>query len=62
MAELFPIAEYWWFYLAFVGFVVLLLSLDLGVFHRKAHAVSFRESAIWTAVWIAMCRLLVRPP
>jgi len=57
MAELFPIAEYWWFYLAFVGFVLLLLGLDLGVFHRKAHAVSFRESAIWTAVWIALALL-----
>lgn len=57
MVELFPFSEYWWFYLAFIGFVLLLLGLDLGVFHRKAHAVSFRESAIWSAVWIALALL-----
>jgi tellurite resistance protein TerC len=54
MVVLFPFSEYWWFYVAFVGLVLLLLSLDLGVFHRKAHAVGFRESAIWSAVWIAL--------
>ena len=57
MVVLFPISEYWWFYLSFVGLVLLLLSLDLGVFHRKAHVVSFRESAIWSAVWIALALL-----
>jgi TerC family integral membrane protein len=57
MVVLFPFAEYWWFYLAFVGLVLLLLALDLGVFHRKAHAVSFRESAIWSAVWISLALL-----
>jgi tellurite resistance protein TerC len=53
----FPFAEYWWFYLAFTGFVVLLLALDLGVFHRKAHAVSFREASVWSVVWIALALL-----
>jgi tellurite resistance protein TerC len=57
MAELFPFSEYWWFYLSFVFLVLLLLSLDLGVFHRKAHAISFRESAIWSAVWITLALL-----
>ncbi len=52
--SLFPFTEYWWFYLGFSGFVLLLLSLDLGVFHRKAHEVSFKESAIWSAVWIGL--------
>ena len=52
--NLFPFAEYWWFYAAFTGFVLLLLAIDLGVFHRKAHAVSFREAAIWTVVWISL--------
>ena len=52
--HLFPFGEYWWFYLAFTGFVLLLLSLDLGVFHRKAHAVSFKEAATWSVVWIAL--------
>ena len=57
MVVLFPFSEYWWFYTAFVGLVLLLLSLDLGVFHRKAHAVGFRESAIWSAVWITLALL-----
>jgi tellurite resistance protein TerC len=55
--ELFPFAEYWWFYLAFTGFVLLLLALDLGVFHRKAHEVSFREAATWSVVWVALALL-----
>ena len=57
MVELFPFSEYWWFYLAFTGLVLLLLALDLGVFHRKAHSVSFREAAIWTGVWITLALL-----
>src|ERR671927_1647669 len=54
MIELFPFADYWWFYLGFTGFVLLLLALDLGVFHREAHEVSFREAATWSAVWVAL--------
>ena len=54
MAELFPFADYWWFYLGFTGFVLLLLALDLGVFHRKAHEVSFKEAATWSVVWVAL--------
>ena len=43
--------------LLWAGFILLvlaLLALDLGVFHRKAHAVSTREALIWTAVWIGL--------
>jgi tellurite resistance protein TerC len=54
MIELFPFSEYWWFYLTFVGLVLLLLAVDLGVFHRKAHAVGFREAATWSVIWIAL--------
>lgn len=50
----FPFVDYWWFYLGFTGFVLLLLALDLGVFHRKAHAVSAREASLWSVVWIAL--------
>ena len=57
MVELFPFSEYWWFYLSFVGLVVLLLALDLGVFHRKAHVVGFKEAATWSVVWIALSLL-----
>lgn len=51
---LFPFAEYWWFYLGFTLFVLLMLALDLGVFHKKAHTVSAREAARWSAVWVAL--------
>lgn len=51
---LFPFAEYWWAYFGFTGFVLLLLALDLGVFHRKAHAVTFREAATWSVVWVCL--------
>ena len=50
----FPFAEYWLFYLGFTAFVLLLLALDLGVFHRKAHAVSFREASLWSVVWVTL--------
>jgi tellurite resistance protein TerC len=51
---LFPFNEFWWFYAAFTAFVLLILALDLGVFHKKAHEVSFKEASIWTAVWISL--------
>lgn len=38
----------------FLVFVVAVLALDLGVFHRKAHEISAREAAAWTAVWITL--------
>ncbi len=54
---LFPFHEYWWFYVAFTGMVMLLLSLDLGIVHRKSHVVGFREAAIWTGVWMSLALL-----
>lgn len=51
---LFPFVDYWWFYAGFTLFVLLLLVIDLGVFHREAHEVSFKESSIWTAIWISL--------
>jgi tellurite resistance protein TerC len=54
---LFPFSEYWWFYAAFSAFVVLVLTIDLGIFHRKLHAVSFREALLWTALWAALSLL-----
>jgi tellurite resistance protein TerC len=46
-----------YFWGAFLGFVLLMLALDLGVFHRKAHAVSVKEAGIWTVVWIVLAFL-----
>ena len=51
---LFPFAEYWWFYAGFTTFVLALLALDLGVFHRKAHEVGVKEAATWTVVWFSL--------
>ena len=42
----------WW--LAFNGFVVIMLALDLGVFHRKAHVVKLKEALGWSAAWIIL--------
>ena len=45
------------FLLPWIGFLALvigLLAIDLGVFHRKAHAVSRREALTWSAVWISL--------
>lgn len=41
----------WAGFLAFVG---VMLALDLGVFHRKAHTVTVREAATWSAVWVGL--------
>ncbi|MCK6536852.1 MAG: TerC family protein [Polyangiaceae bacterium] len=38
----------------FVVFVLLMLALDLGVFHRRPHEVSMREAGIWSAVWMGL--------
>ncbi len=40
--------------IGFIVFVLAMLGLDLGVFHRKQREVSFREAAIWSSVWIAL--------
>lgn len=43
-----------WGWVLFNLFVVVMLILDLGVFHRKAHKVTIREAMIWTCVWIGL--------
>jgi len=40
------------FWILFNCFVLIMLALDLGIFHRKAHEVSIREAISWTIVWI----------
>jgi tellurite resistance protein TerC len=44
-------------YGGFLLFVLALLAIDLGLFHRKSHAISIREAAVWTAVWISLAAL-----
>jgi tellurite resistance protein TerC len=46
-----------WLWIGFNLFVLAMLALDLGVFHRHAHVVSLREAATWSAVWVALALL-----
>ncbi len=46
-----------WLWVGFNAFVLVMLALDLGVFHRQAHVVSLKESLTWTGVWIALALL-----
>jgi tellurite resistance protein TerC len=41
-------------WIGFIGFVLLMVALDLGVFHRRPHAIGFREALGWSAIWLAM--------
>lgn len=54
---LFPFAEYWWFYAGFTLFVLVMLAVDLGVFHRHSHSVSFKEAVTWSVVWVVLALL-----
>ncbi|HEV3486440.1 MAG TPA: TerC/Alx family metal homeostasis membrane protein, partial [Vicinamibacterales bacterium] len=46
-----------WFWVGFIAFVLAMLALDLGVFHRKAHAVRPKEAGIWVSVWVSLAFL-----
>lgn len=46
-----------WFWVGFNAFVLLMLALDLGVFHRRAHEVKLKEAAAWSAVWVTVAML-----
>jgi len=46
-----------WAWIGFVAFVLLMLVVDLGVFHRNAHVVRFREAATWSIVWFSLAML-----
>src|SRR6201990_2804548 len=43
-----------WFWIRFIVFVLAMLALDLGVFHRDPHEVRPKEAGIWVAVWVAL--------
>jgi tellurite resistance protein TerC len=46
-----------WPWIGFNLFVLMMLALDLGIFHRKSHAVSTKEAALWSVVWIGLAML-----
>ncbi|HJW34510.1 MAG TPA: TerC family protein [Holophagaceae bacterium] len=41
-----------WMWAGFIGFVLAMLALDLGVFHRQAHKVGVKEAGLWSLVWV----------
>jgi tellurite resistance protein TerC len=43
-----------WAYAGFITLVLIFLALDLGVFHREAHEVSFKEATVWSIIWVSM--------
>jgi tellurite resistance protein TerC len=44
-------------WIGFVGFVLAMLAVDLGVFHKKAHEVSMKEAVAWSGVWLGLAVL-----
>ena len=46
-----------WAWGGFSVFLLAMLALDLGVFHRRAHVVRFREAVIWSLIWIGLALL-----
>ncbi len=46
-----------WHWGGFVVAILVFLSLDLGVFHRKAHVVQFKEALLWTSIWFSVAML-----
>jgi tellurite resistance protein TerC len=43
-----------WKWVLFNAFVLVMLALDLGVFHRQKHEIKFKEAAAWSVVWIGL--------
>jgi tellurite resistance protein TerC len=46
-----------WLWLGFSIFIVTMLSLDLGLFNRKAHTIHYREAWIWSGVWVTLAMI-----
>jgi tellurite resistance protein TerC len=46
-----------WLWFGFIAFVLAMLALDLGVFHKKDHEISVKEALVWTGVWISLALL-----
>jgi tellurite resistance protein TerC len=47
----------WWHWAGFIAFLLVVLALDIGIFHRVAHVVRFREAFLWTSLWISLALL-----
>lgn len=43
-----------WLWVGFGTLILIMLALDLGIFNRKSHSVTYRESVIWSSVWVSL--------
>ena len=50
----------WFWWAAFIVLILIFLALDLGVFHRAAHVVKFKEALLWSAIWFLLAMLFAR--
>ena len=46
-----------WLWVGFSLFILIMLSLDLGLFNRKAHSIKYREAWIWSGVWVTLAMI-----
>ncbi|HJU93216.1 MAG TPA: hypothetical protein VJ656_09805, partial [Pyrinomonadaceae bacterium] len=46
-----------WLWIGFSVFIITMLSLDLGLFNRRAHTIKYREAWIWSAVWVTLAMI-----
>ncbi|HET8781395.1 MAG TPA: TerC family protein [Pyrinomonadaceae bacterium] len=46
-----------WLWIGFSLFILTMLSLDLGLFNRKAHTIKYREAWIWSGVWVTLASI-----
>jgi len=49
-----PMGNATWLWIGFSFFILLMLSLDLGLLNRKAHAIKYREAVIWSTIWVSL--------
>jgi tellurite resistance protein TerC len=57
LGPMITLTEHWWAYAALLGIIGIMLILDLGVFHRRPHTISFKEATMWSLVWIVISGL-----
>src|SRR6266536_1860466 len=52
-----PVVSSTWLWVSFSLFILIMLSLDLGLLNRKAHRIRYREAATWSAVWVSLAMI-----
>ena len=52
-----PVGSSTWLWIGFSVFILLMLSLDLGLLNRKAHTIKYREAATWSGVWVTLAMI-----